>query len=129
MSYSCPKCGHPCLPPAVSPNSNRLCAGCGQRFSPSAAVDSRPVIDWDRIRDVSDVILPDDFPALDRYGDSSDDKAQRLDRISHGARVVDRAGNRFLLMGWGSVQGTVILRDRYRRMFHADGSLRLEVVS
>lgn len=108
-----------------------------------------PAIDWDRVRSIDDVILPDPFPEpVDGPPDLTDhehcedigecwqlrhpcpalDRPRRLDRIDHGSRVVDRAGNRFLLMGWGSVQGTVILRDRYRRMFHADGGMRLERV-
>lgn len=81
-----------------------------------------PTIDWDRIRDTNDVILPTPFK-LDGDTGQCPEGTARLDHIDHGARVEDAAGNRYLLMGWGSVQGTVILRDRYRRMFHADGDL------
>lgn len=81
------------------------------------------VIDWDKIRSVDDVILPTPFKA-DADGNYPP-RAQRLDHIEHGHRVVDARGVRFLLMGWGSVQGSVILRDRYRRLFHAYGDSML----
>lgn len=86
-----------------------------------------PAIDWEKIRDVSDVIVPDPFPAHDRDGIPTKG-AQPLYTIPFGTRVRDRAGSRFLVMGYGSVQGTVILRDRYRRMFHADSSMHMAVV-
>jgi hypothetical protein len=81
-------------------------------------------IDWDKIRDCSDVVQPEPFAEYDRDGNPGE--GVRLDHIEHGRRVVDSAGNRFLLMGWGSVQGSVILRDRYRRMFHADGGMHFK---
>ncbi len=77
-----------------------------------------PDIDWTKIRDVNDVILP--VPFTSEQGSSLEPPWQWLGHVEHGSRVVDRVGNRFLVMGHGSVQGTVILRDRYRRMFHAD---------
>lgn len=85
-----------------------------------------PEINWDRIRDVSDVILP--VPFADSDQDGNPGEGEWLGYVAHGARVQDREGNRFLVMGHGSVQGTVILRDRYRRMFHADVDQRLKVI-
>lgn len=82
---------------------------------------SAPAIDWSRIRSVDDVIAPTPFQ-LDADTGQCPTGTARLWDVEHGSRVVDSAGNRYLLMGYGSVQGTVILRDRYRRMFHADGS-------
>lgn len=84
-----------------------------------------PDIDWDKIRSVDDVILPTGFPETDGVYVTAVD---RLDRLPHGATVADAKGNRYLLMGWGSVQGSVILRDRYRRMFHQSGDTRLKYV-
>lgn len=84
-------------------------------------------IDWDKIRSIDDVILPEPFPDHDRDGNPGE--GERLWDVDFGTRVVDRNGARFLLMSYGSVQGTVILRDRYRRMFHADGSMRMKVAS
>lgn len=78
-----------------------------------------PDIDWSKIRDVNDVIRPRPFPEHDRDGNPGEGTS--LFNVDHGSRVVDSAGNRYLLMGHGSMQGTVILRDRYRRMFHAEG--------
>lgn len=82
-------------------------------------------IDWTKIRDVDDCIVPDGFAVRD---DGSSD-GERLAIIDHGRIVVDRVGERFRVMGYGSVQGSAILRDRYRRMFHADIDTRLKVVS
>jgi hypothetical protein len=80
-----------------------------------------PCIDWAKIRDVNDVILPVPF--------SEEDVAANVGDVDFGTRVIDREGNRFLVMGHGSVQGSVILRDRYRRMFHADIDTRVRVAS
>lgn len=95
-------------------------------------MDSLAEIDYGKVRDINDVILPDPFPDRDRNGepyrngDGARGVVTRLDRIRHGRRVSDRHGKRFLLMGYGAVQGTVVLRDRYRRMFYADGDMRMK---
>lgn len=83
-----------------------------------------PEINWDKIRDTNDVTLPHPFPDHDQDGQPS--PHPRLDQHVHGSRVVDAKGNRFLLMGHGSVQGSVILRDSKRRQFHADSGMRLK---
>lgn len=86
--------------------------------------DDPPVIDWDKVRDVNDAILPVPFPSHDQ--DGCPGEGERLDHIAHGSRVVDSVGERYTLMGHGSVQGSVILRDRFGRMFHADGGQHLK---
>lgn len=88
---------------------------------------SIPEINWETIRSIDDVIVPHPFSELDRNHEPNNIYPM-LFNIEHGSRVRDMRGNRYLLLGWGSVQGTVILRDRYRRQFHADGADRMEVV-
>ena len=85
-------------------------------------------IDWSKVRSVDECILPEGFSHADGQDQHGASSWQWLGHIAHGARVEDRVGNRFLIMGHGSVQGTVILRDRYRRMFHADIDQYLRVL-
>lgn len=89
-------------------------------------MSATPEIDWDKVRHAGDHVMPNPFPDHDVNGCPGE--GQRLDHFARWSRVVDRDGNRFLLMGCGSVQGSVILRDRYGRMFHADCSQHLKLV-
>lgn len=82
-----------------------------------------PEINWDRLRNAGDHVMPHGFRAHDEDGNPG--PGIRLGMIDHGTRVVDAEGNRFLVMGWGSMQGTVVLRDRYRRMFMTDTDVRV----
>lgn len=84
-------------------------------------------IDWSKVRSVDDCILPVGFSHADGH-ELVGAPWEWLGHVAHGSRVQDRVGNRFLIMGYGSVQGTVILRDRYRRMFHADIDQYLRVL-
>lgn len=77
-----------------------------------------PVIDWDRIRS-PDECVPLMTRSIDRDTGQPQAGDVRLMDVDHGEHVRDARGRRFRVMGHGSVQGTVILRDRYRRMFHA----------
>lgn len=83
-------------------------------------------INYERIRDCSEVIQPEPFKSHDQDGIPTGYPS--LWNVDFGSRVRDRKGQRFLLMGYGACQGDVVLRDRYRRMFYADGNMRMEVV-
>lgn len=85
-------------------------------------------INWDRLHDGSDVILIDGFPK-DRDTGEYPDETYRLDRVPVGARVQDRNGNRFRVLGAGSVQGSVVIHDRYRRQYMTDADVRVRVIS
>lgn len=75
-------------------------------------------IDWENISDVSDVILPAPFRRYD--SDGCETPGHWLGHMEHGSTVVDREGTHFELLGHGSVQGSVILRDPQGHQFHAD---------
>lgn len=92
---------------------------------PCRGFDGLPIIDWAKLSDVSDVILPVPFRDTDRDGNPGE--GERLDRIAHGSRIVDSAGNRYLLMGWGSMQGTVVLRDANGRTFMNEADERFKL--
>lgn len=86
-----------------------------------------PPINWDTLRHAGDHVMPNPFDAYDRDGNPGE--GIRLDRIAHGSRVVDRDGQRFLLLGYGSVQGAYVLRDRNRAQFQMDGGACFKVAS
>lgn len=92
---------------------------------PCRGSDGLPLIDWEKLSDVSDVILPVPFRDTDREGNPGE--GERLDRIAHGSRIVDSAGNRYLLMGAGSMQGTVVLRDANGRTFQNEADERFKL--
>lgn len=103
--------------PDIRHGAARSSTARGSRPVPGSRSCTMPDIDWDKIRSIDDVVQPVPFAG----------EGKRLDTIAHGTRVVDRLGNRYLLMGWGSVQGSVILRDRHRQQFHADGGYLFKV--
>ena len=76
-------------------------------------------IDWDKVRDGSDCILIEGFKRDEDYPERNEGLIW-LGHVSHGSKVIDRNGNRFTVVGYGSMQGSVVLRDRYRRMYMAD---------
>lgn len=87
-----------------------------------------PTFDHENVRSVDEIPrLPSPFH-IDRDTGELPEGCERLDHMSHGARVVDVTGERFLLMGYGAVQGTVTLRDRGRRLFYAEGDLIMREV-
>jgi hypothetical protein len=82
-------------------------------------------INYDNVRHAGDHVMPEPFPNYDRDGNPGE--GEWLGHIAHGTRIVDALGQRFLIMGPGCVQGTVVLRDRYRRMFYCDIDMRMKV--
>ena len=85
-------------------------------------------INWDKVRDIGDVsILPDNGFGRDHDTGEPVPGTEWLGHVPHGAKVTDKAGNRFTVLGYGSVQGSVILRNRYRQNFHADINILVKV--
>lgn len=83
-------------------------------------------IDWTKVGSGDDAILIDGF-ARDLDGEFPPGTVY-LYEIGHGERCEDRAGNRFRVMGHGSVQGSVVVRDRYGRMYMTDVLVRVRGV-
>ncbi len=86
-------------------------------------------IDWERVHACDDPRLVmiegfrdrPDYDGMPGYGPGGRlPKVVWLGDIDDGARCEDAEGNRFRVMGSGSMQGTVVIRDRYRRMYQAD---------
>jgi hypothetical protein len=92
---------------------------------------SAPVseINYDRIRTAGDHIMPEPFGADRDTGQYPDGTTWiGFGHVSPGQRLEDAAGQRFLVMAHGPMQGTVVLRDRYRRMFYADSDQRMRAI-
>lgn len=76
-------------------------------------------INYDRIRNAGDHVMPDPFPHHDQDGVPTNG-VQHLALFSPGERIIDRRGERFRVLAHGPMQGTVVLRDRHQAMFYAD---------
>lgn len=82
------------------------------------------LVDWDAICDVSrdPIIEIHGFPNDPDSGYPPED-TERLFNVSAGGRVIDRKGNSFLVLGPGSVQGSVAVRDDLRHDYQAVGDV------
>lgn len=90
-------------------------------------VYAAPAFDHANVRDINDVHpLPDFFSRRDGAELTG---YEWLGHVRHGSVVADRYGARFRVMGYGAVQGSVTLRNRYRQMFYADIDQMVRVVA
>lgn len=89
--------------------------------------DKAPLyVNYDLIRNAGEGhVMPDPFPDPDEMT-REEDIVPWLHQHAEGTCVIDRAGNRFLLMAFGPMQSACVLRDRNRQMFYADIGQRLK---
>ena len=80
-------------------------------------------MDYDKVRSADDSRVPT-IRSIDRDPDTGQvpEGACYLYEVPDYCQIEDGNGNRFRKMGHGFVQGSYVVRDRYRTMYQTDGT-------
>lgn len=81
------------------------------------------MFDFDQVEDVNAVGLVMIHPC------SESSTSTRLGDVADGAKVEDRIGSSFTLVGTGAAQGAYVVRDSNGRMYQADGGTLVKVLA
>jgi hypothetical protein len=92
--------------------------------------EDNPRIDFggDEVHDAGDHRPMDPFRTDPDTGQLPEGTSLLLD-IDHGRMVVDKSGERFRVLGYGPVQGTVTMSDADNHLFYAAGDMIFRPVS